>query len=514
MIALSKPNWCWSSCYILVLFLVSVNSLHSDEPVSQRTFCNPIPIPNYPIGRAARDVILGQRTDEWQWRLGYKDQFRELADVTALWFDGKWFLYPSVDMAWVSEDQGATWIHRPLNVRDIGYAPTIVRHRGRFLLMASDSPIYSSEHPLGPFSPLGTIKISKSAKMPGFIDPMLFSDDDHRLFYYWGCSPSGGIWGIELDANDPTTTIGQAKELIPFRPEQHPWEAVGEWNQNPRSGWMEGAWMLKHQGKYLLTYCAGGTENRTYAVGCYSSDSPLGPFLPQKRNPILRTVDGLVTGTAHGSFVRGPQDELWTFYTVRAGVVHAFERRLGMDRASIDEQGELRIHGATCLPQWLPGRQPNEDQSLSPNWLPLNGELRTIGSSQAPNLDGRFAVDNDLRTWWQADANDVAPTLTTNFMAPANVSAVRIAWRDVGLDPSSGKKPGPIQYKVELETEKDQWVSIIDQTKNQTDLLIDYKECNPQIGTRARLTIQNWPAGLTPAVAEFTVFGNTILGHR
>jgi xylan 1,4-beta-xylosidase len=33
---------------------------------------------------------------------------------------------------------------------------------------------------------------------------MLFSDDDWRLFYYWGCTPTQGIFGVELDADDPT----------------------------------------------------------------------------------------------------------------------------------------------------------------------------------------------------------------------------------------------------------------------------------------------------------------------
>ena len=50
---------------------------------------------------------------------------------------------------------------------------------------------------------------------------------------------------------------------------------------------MEGAWMLKHNGKYYLTYSAAGTEHRTYAMGCYAAESPLGPFTPQKHNPIF-----------------------------------------------------------------------------------------------------------------------------------------------------------------------------------------------------------------------------------
>ena len=79
-------------------------------------------------------VKNGEPDTHGHWKLGYKEQFRELADPSVLWFDGKWYLYPSVDMAWVSADNGGTWQHHPLNVRDIGYAPTVVRHRGRFLL--------------------------------------------------------------------------------------------------------------------------------------------------------------------------------------------------------------------------------------------------------------------------------------------------------------------------------------------------------------------------------------------
>ena len=39
------------------------------------------------------------------------------------------------------------------------------------------------------------------------------------------------------------------------------------------------------------------------------------------------------------------------------------------------------------------------------------------------------------------------------------------------------------------------------------DLLIDYRECPATSGTAARLVIVGAPAGITPGVAEFTVFG-------
>jgi xylan 1,4-beta-xylosidase len=481
------------------------------EPEAVRpiaTFCNPLPIPDYPVGRAARAVKKGE--PDASWKLGYREQFRELADVTVLWFEGKYFLYPSVDMAWVSADQGASWQHHPLNTRDIGYAPTVVRHRGRFLLLASGSPLYASDSPLGPFEKLGSIQLAHTGKMSAFIDPMLFSDDDGRLYYYWGCSPAGGIWGVELDAQDPTKVVTQPAELIPFQPAAHPWEAVGEWNQNPNRGWIEGCWLLKRNGRYYMTYSAAGTENRTYAMGCYTGASPLGPFTPQKRNPILRTPDGLVTGTAHGCIIAGPEDRLWAFYTIRAGVVHPFERRLGMDRAEIDANGKLFVPGATSLPQWLPGKGA-VGESPHPGWLPLNGELQTLGSTNAPNLTGRLAVDNDLRTWWQPAEGDAQPTLTSAFMDPATIHAVRLLWRDVGLDTTRGVMPGPFRYRVDLETNKDTWTTVLDRRESAEDLIVDYRECKPTIGTRARLVILGWPKGMTPGVAEFTVFGKTVV---
>jgi hypothetical protein len=292
--------------------------------------------------------------------------------------------------------------------------------------------------------------------------------------------------------------------MIPFLPDTYEWERLGTNNQNPHLGWMEGAWMLKHGGKYYLTYSAGGTQYPTYAMGCYVGDSPLGPFVPQKRNPIFRTTAGLVTGTAHGAIVRGPRDQLWTFYTVFAGVVHGFERRLGLDLAEIDANGELHVPRATSTPQALPG-----DNASTAAWLPLNQLEPTFGSSNAPNTTGRFAVDNNLLTTWLPAPNDAESTLTTTFSGRATIHAARIIWRDVGLDTPAGVRPGPFRYRIEAETSPGVWTTIIDRTKSEEDLLIDYRECAPTSALRARLIIVGHPPGIEPAVTEFTLFGIT-----
>ena len=494
---------------LTALLIAPLAALHAAEPPA--TFCNPLPIPNYPIGRAARTATKGTPDSGANWLLGHQEQFRELADPTALWHEGKWYLYPTGDLAWVSADNGATWQHHPLNVRDVGPAPTVVRHRGRFLLAANGPTIYASSSPLGPFEKIGDFPSARSAKDPNVWDKMLFSDDDGRLYLYFGCSEAGGIWGMELDAANPPKALSEPVEFITFDPPRRPWEAYGEWNQNRTKSWLEGAWMLKRNGRYYLTYSAAGTQWRTYAMGCFVGSSPLGPFTPQKRNPILRTPYGLATGTAHGCIVAGPQNQLWAFYTIRAGVVHHFERRIGMDRTEIDANGELIVHAATSHPQWLPGKTPSDAKSADTGWLPINGCMHTVGSTSAPNLPGRLAVDNEMRTWWQPAEGDTQPTLTTAFGAPATIHAVRLIWRDIGLDTKNGVLSGPFRYRVELETAKDKWTTILDRSESTEDLLIDYRECKPTTGTRARLVIVGSPKGITPGVAEFTVFGGTVV---
>lgn len=470
--------------------------------------CNPLPLPDYPVGRRVRDITRGEpAVDDALWLQPRKEQFRELADPTALWHEGTWYLYPSCDMAWVSSDEGRTWQHRPLNIRDVGYAPTVVRHAGRFLLLASDSEMYASASPLGPFEKLGPLQMPTVEGLPGQTDPMLFSDDDGRLYYYWGCTPRSGIWAVELDARNPVRVIGQPREVIPFRPDSFPWERVGNWNQNPDTGWMEGAWMLKHQGGYYLTYSSGGTQYRGYAMGCYRATAPLGPFTPQKRNPIFRSPEGLLTGTAHGSIVAGPRGRLWAFYTLVAGVVHGFERRVGLDVAEIDEQGDLGVPSATSMPQALPG-------VAAEPWLPLNDGELTVGSSNAPNLAGRLAVDNSLLTWWQPAPEDAQPVLTTRFSSPAKVQAARVVWRDVGIDTPKGVHPGAFRYRIEVETAPGVFTTAIDRSSSTEDFLVDYRECAPVVGTQARLVILGHPKGISAAVTELTLFGVPERGAR
>jgi hypothetical protein len=244
-------------------------------------------------------------------------------------------------------------------------------------------------------------------------------------------------------------------------------------------------------------------------MGCYIGETPLGPFRPQKNNPVLRTTEGLVTGTAHGCVVAGRDGALRVFYTIRAGVAHGFERRIGMDTALINAAGELAVADgkATSSPRLLPGNKVADANSDPARWLPLNVGTQTLGSSSAPGQPGRLASDDDLRTWWQPAPGDTTATLTARLVCPGELRAARVVWRDIGLDPSRGVNAGAFRYRIEAETAKDSWTTVLDRSQSDEDLLVDYREISPTKASRVRLVLVGSPPGITPGVAEFTVFG-------
>ena len=206
---------------------------------------------------------------------------------------------------------------------DCGYAPTVVKHRGRFWLLAFGSNLFVSDSPLGPFKDVGPLRAPDGSEAR-VGDPMLFSDDDGRLYLYFGCGWK--ISGVELDAADPTRLLADPATMFEADTANHPWERMGACNTDPNYSWVEGAWMFKRGGVYYLTYAAPGTQWPTYGMGAYKSRSPLGPWEYMRTSPFLSGRAGLVTGPGHGCLVRGPGDSVWAFYTCCVCHHHIFER--------------------------------------------------------------------------------------------------------------------------------------------------------------------------------------------
>ena len=174
-----------------------------------KTYCNPLD-----LGYRYQHMKEGERA------VG----FREGADPTLVYFKGKYYLFVSMSAGfWYSDDLLHWDFHADPDLLIYDYAPD-VRQVGDYLYFSAsrkgrNCPILRTADPLiEPFTEV-------SAPF-AFWDPDMFCDDDGRVYFYWGCSNTSPIWGVELDP-DTMTPIGEKKELIFGREEELGYERPG-----------------------------------------------------------------------------------------------------------------------------------------------------------------------------------------------------------------------------------------------------------------------------------------------
>ena len=92
-------------------------------------------------------------------------------------------------------------------------------------------------------------------------------------------------------------------------------------------------------------------------------------------------------------------------------------------------------------------------------------------------------------------------------------------WRDVGISMKRSDKegehnipdilPGPFKYKIEARHGNDaEWVTVLDESENEKDMLVDYKPIKEMYATEVRLKICGHSENVQPGVISFTVFGS------
>ena len=470
------------------------------------TYCNPLVIADYPNGKPL-DTDRGRDSD--------CAEFRSLGDPSVVYHGGKWIMYPSYRLAYVTEDF-VHWHHVDIGIHDVRYSPAIVQFRGKWYLLGHSMPeLYVADSPTGPFTLCGRMT-DVDGCIRHLADACFLADGDHLYIYYPhhvdmpGTTLSYATFGAELDPDAPWKFLTQPVEL--YRSDgSASWQRWGEHNQEGRALYLEGQWAIKKNGRYYIMISGAGTEFSTYAHGVLMSDSPLSGFRPQKRHdPLTRKATGLVRGAGHGSIAEGPNDTLWVFYTSIFNFNHEFERRIGMDPLGVDEDGELYCPAVTETPQFAPGVLEHPEKGNDAGLLPLTFLMRPEVSSAAPGRDGLYAVDDSVLTWWQPAENDPAPTITVPFGGfSCTVSALRLLWRDIGMDCANGIDPGPFRYVAEYTDSKklDDWKVLVDASKNETDLCCDYRQFAPVTACAIRLRILGAPKGITPGLVNLTAFG-------
>lgn len=192
-----------------------------------------------------------------------------------------------------------------LNKKDVWadrwfWAPEVYLVNGIFYMYYSADEhicVATSKSPLGPFEQEKKEPMIADEKC---IDNSLFIDDDGKPYLFFDRFNDGlNIWVAEL-----TDDLLQIKRET-MRPCIHvsqPWEMI--W---PRVN--EGAFVMKHEGVYYMTYSANSYESPFYGIGCATATDVNGPWTKYEHNPLLQCPGDLV-GVGHSAMFRDKKGQL------------------------------------------------------------------------------------------------------------------------------------------------------------------------------------------------------------
>jgi hypothetical protein len=283
------------------------------------------------------------------------------------------------------------------------------------------------------------------------------------------------------------------------------------------SPWIEGPWMIKHNGKYYLQYAAIGLEFLSYSHGVYVSDNPLGPFKYSQHNPLTFKTTGFAPGAGHGSTFHDKNGDLWTicmipsFYGGRGG------GELALFPTSVDAEGVM--HSNTALgdyPQYYPGIRGNAVENNFTGWMLLSHKKYVEVSSTLQGFGAGNAVDENFMTHWSAQTGNPGEFMTVDLGKECKIYALQVNFDQqdakIKFGRGFGMASGLNRYEsftVQTSNDNKNWSMLIDKSNNAVDNRHDYTELSEPVTARyVKLTNVFTPDTGKFAVKDLRVFGN------
>ncbi|MGB8980880.1 MAG: glycoside hydrolase family 43 protein [Anaerolineales bacterium] len=288
---------------------------------------------------------------------------------------GKYYCYatsaPDGFKAWTSDDL-VNWtdIDYVYKRKDVSWgesdfwAPEVVHYQGKYFMHYSARwgknqslriGVATSDAPGGPFVDVFNHPMFDFGYAA--IDWHVLFDEDGRKYFYYSrdCSEQivagrheSHLYVAEL--NDDLVSF-KSEPLLITKPEQE-WEirSGDEWR------WNEGAFVLKHHGKYYLMFSANFYASRDYSVGYAVAETPTGPFVKAAHNPVLVSPNPEISGPGHNSVTASPDGkELFIVYHIHTDPQKpSGDRQVCIDRMGFREDGSLYVEGPTNTPQPMP----------------------------------------------------------------------------------------------------------------------------------------------------------------
>ncbi|MEG1587258.1 MAG: family 43 glycosylhydrolase [Bacteroidales bacterium] len=461
------------------------------QSMQSRTYCNPLNVDyTYMIYNSADDK-----------------SYRSGADPAVVEFRGEYYMFVTRSMGyWHSKDllnwdfiQPEKWYFEGSN------APAAWNYK--------DSVLYVTGNPSGNMSILYTDNPKKGdwKGVPSILydlqDPMLFIDDDDQAYMFWGSSNTFPLRGKKLNKNKRFLVDGPTTELFKLDMDKHGWERFGENHADTTlAGYMEGAWLTKHNNKYYMQYSAPGTEFNVYADGVYMADHPLGPYTYAPNNPVSYKAGGWMNGAGHGSTLAGPGGNYWHFASMALSANVNWERRLCMFPTFFDADGLMYTDtNFGDYPHYAPAEKGKPGAFTG--WMLVSYNKPVLTSSDKEGFGGSNLTDEKVKSFWLAETNGSREWARIDLQNPAMIYAVQVNYYDYKSDMYTKDVTLRHRYLVEGSLDGKNWFPLVDRAKSFKDTPNDYVEVDkPREARYIRYTNIEVP---TPelAISDIRVFG-------
>lgn len=460
-----------------------------------------------------------------------KAAHREAADPTLVLFKGTYYLFASMSAGFYYSNDLASWQwHENRNLDMYLYAPD-ARQIGDYLYFCASSKgksstIWRTKAPLSD-------QFEKVSAPFDFWDPAIFSDDDGRVYLYWGSANDRPIYGTELDPAT-MTPIGERKSLIYGDKNSHGFERFNFPGKKKKdrpeleqtlydiffgSGdpFMEGPYMSKLNGRYYLQYSAPATEESIYSNGYVVGDAPLGPFSSR--------LSGFITAAGHGSTMEDRYGNLWHVASMGISVNADFERRVGLFPAGVDQDGLLFCNqNFADYPLEIP-QGKFDPWSIKPRHMLLSYRKPVEASSFAEGHPAQLSVDESIKTWWTARGSK-GEWLKLDLGEPCSVHGIQINFAEEGIPvmqmpPEACGLPGAVggryvdsgkqlrtRYLLEGSLDGENWTTLVDARTTEDDRSHPYHVLAQDTQLRfVRITCEETPYNSPVSISGLRVFG-------
>ncbi|TDN90409.1 F5/8 type C domain-containing protein [Salegentibacter sp. 24] len=459
--------------------------------------------------------------------------YRSGADPAVIEFQGEYYMFVTRSFGyWHSTDlinwefiKPKQWFFEGSN------APTAFNYKDSLVYFAGDpagygSILYTDDPKSGNWTP--TASISNNIQ-----DSELFIDDDGKTYLYWGSSNVHPLRVKMLDKNDRFLETGVEKELINLVEEEHGWERFGQNNYHPtiKEGYMEGASMTKHDGKYYLQYAAPGTQFNVYADAAYIGETPLGPFTYMKNNPMSFKPGGFANGAGHGITMKQTNGQYWHFATMALASNSHWERRLSMFPTYFDQEGLMYTNTSYGdYPLFGPDHPTMAGQHSGWMLLSYKGNA-TVSSSEmqvrkSTATDGDYDIkemplernsegeiisklltDESPKSFWVAKANNDEQWVEIEMLSPGNIYAFQLNFHD--QDAGIYTRTEGLRHRFILEVSENgtDWETVVDRSESYEDAPNAYITLSQPVKAKYVRYKNVEVPGKNLALSEIRVFG-------